>query len=136
MWYHIDDAPPAVTIIDELPAVLPAAVDTLQNANPYIFFYVRDGTGPYVVEDDGTSEPAPPPALPAAPAALPAAPPAALPAAPPAAPAAENGWSRVPPAPLAGPAERDKQAAAQARNPTIQQKTKKDRRTSKILKKN
>ena len=137
MWYHIDDAPPAVTIIDELPAVLPAAVDTLQNANPYIFFYVRDGTGPYVVEDDGTSEPAPPPALPAAPAALPAAPPAALPAAPPAAPAAENGWSRVPPAPLAGPTDRDRQAAAarlvaaQARNPTIQQKTKKDRKDRK-----
>jgi hypothetical protein len=120
MWYHIDDAPPTATIID-LPAELPAAqVDTLQNANPYIFFYVRDGTGPYVVADDGTSEPA---ALPPA-AAAPPAPPAA----PPAAPAAVNGWSRVSPV---GPAERDRQAAAQARNPTVQQKTKKDRKDRK-----
>jgi len=120
MWYHIDDAPPTATIID-LPAELPAAqVDTLQNANPYIFFYVRDGTGPYVVADDGTSEPA---ALPPA-AAAPPAPPAA----PPAAPAAVNGWSRVSPV---GPAERDRQAAGQAKNPTVQQKTKKDRKDRK-----
>jgi len=122
MWYHIDDAPPTATVIN-LPAELPAT-GSLVHANPYIFFYVREGTGPYIVADDGTSEPAP--------AAAPAAPPAA-PAAPPAAPV--NGWSRV-----VSSAERDRQAAAarlvaaQARNPTVQvnkplpQKTKKDRK--------
>jgi hypothetical protein len=26
----------------------------LQHANPYIFFYVRDGTGPYDINDDDT----------------------------------------------------------------------------------
>jgi Ubiquitin carboxyl-terminal hydrolase len=139
MWYHIDDAPPTATVIN-LPAELPAE-GSLVHANPYIFFYVREGTGPYIVADDGTSEPAPAAPAPAAPA--PAAPAPAAPAveAVPAAPAAAvNGWSRVSPA---GPAERDRQAAAarlvaaQARNPTVQvnkplpQKTKKDRKDRK-----
>ena len=129
MWYHIDDAPPTATVIN-LPAELPAD-GSLVHANPYIFFYVRDGTRPYIVADNGTSEPA------ALPAALPAAP--AAPAAPPAASSVEavnagGGWSRISPA---GQAERDRQAAAarliaaQARNPTIQQKTKKDRKDRK-----
>ena len=55
MWFHINDAPPSATYIEVLPAMLPAHVETLENANPYIFFYVRDGTGPYVVAQDGTS---------------------------------------------------------------------------------
>jgi len=81
MWYHIDDAPPTAAVIN-LPAELPAD-GSLVHANPYIFFYVREGTGPYIVADDGTSEPAPAPAAPA-----------------PAVPvvnAAVNGWSRVAP---------------------------------------
>jgi len=150
MWYHIDDAPPTATVIN-LPAELPAD-GSLVHANPYIFFYVREGTGPYIVADDGTSEPAP------APAALPA----------PAVNAAVNGWSRVAPSsageravaaglaatlagtplkqPLPPPqTQRDREAAlaaarvvaAQARNPTVQvnkplpQKTKKDRKERK-----
>ena len=60
MWFHINDAPPSATYIEDLPAMLPAHVETLENANPYIFFYVRDGTGPYVVNDDGTSVAVPP----------------------------------------------------------------------------
>jgi len=124
MWYHIDDAPPTATVIN-LPAELPAD-GSLVHANPYIFFYVREGTGPYIVADDGTSEPAP---------AAPAPAVEAVPAAP--APAV-NGWSRV-----VSSAERDRQAAAarlvaaQARNPTVQvnkplpQKTKKDRKERK-----
>ena len=54
-WYHIDDAPPSATYIEELPTTLPADGGTLLHASPYIFFYVRDGTGPYVVAQDGTS---------------------------------------------------------------------------------
>jgi len=145
IWYHIDDAPPTATVIN-LPAELPAT-GSLVHANPYIFFYVREGTGPYIVADDGTSEPAP----------------AALPAAP-AVEAAVNGWSRVAPSsageravaaglaaalagtplkqPLPPPqTQRNREAAlaaarvvaAQAANPNVrvsrpQTKTKKDRK--------
>ncbi len=47
-WWHIDDDPPSATRI-ALPANLPSK--TLR-ANPYIFFYVRDGTGPYDINED------------------------------------------------------------------------------------
>jgi hypothetical protein len=80
MWYHIDDAPPTATVIN-IPAELPAT-GSLVHANPYIFFYVREGTVPYIVADNGTSEPAP---------AVPA------PAVPVVNAAAVNGWSRVAP---------------------------------------
>ena len=47
-WWHIDDNPPSAVRI-ALPTNLPSK--TLR-ANPYIFFYVRDGTGPYDINDD------------------------------------------------------------------------------------
>ena len=47
-WWHIDDNPPSAARI-ALPTNLPSK--TLR-ANPYIFFYVRDGTGPYDINDD------------------------------------------------------------------------------------
>jgi len=51
-WWHIDDFPPSATQVD-LPANLPSADNRdLQYAKPYIFFYVRDGTGPYEINDD------------------------------------------------------------------------------------
>lgn len=49
-WWHIDDDPPSAERI-VLPANLPSAG---LRANPYIFFYVRDGTGPYEINDDDT----------------------------------------------------------------------------------
>jgi hypothetical protein len=63
-WWHIDDNPPSATRI-ALPANLPSKA--LQ-ANPYIFFYVRDGTGPYDINDDDTfvMRPIAPVAVPAA----------------------------------------------------------------------
>jgi len=94
-WWHIDDAAPSATALVGLPANLPSAdVDTLQHANPYIFFYVREGTGPYQINEDGTfamqaliggmiapplpnildGAGPPPPLPPAAPAAAPAGP--------------------------------------------------------------
>lgn len=54
-WWHIDDAPPSATALAGLPANLPSAdLEGLEHANPYIFFYVREGAGPYQVNDDGT----------------------------------------------------------------------------------
>ena len=47
-WWHIDDDPPSAERI-ALPANLPSKA---LRANPYIFFYVRDGTGPYDINDD------------------------------------------------------------------------------------
>jgi len=63
-WWHIDDDPPSATRI-ALPANLPSKA--LQ-ANPYIFFYVRDGTGPYDINDDDSfvMRPIAPVAVPAA----------------------------------------------------------------------
>ena len=52
-WYHIDDLPPQATPL-ELPAILPTAEANLVDAKPYIFFYVREGTGPYILAEDGT----------------------------------------------------------------------------------
>ena len=49
-WWHIDDNPPSAERI-ALPANLPSKA---LRANPYIFFYVRDGTGPYEINDDDT----------------------------------------------------------------------------------
>jgi len=49
-WWHIDDDPPSAVRI-ALPLNLPSKA---LRANPYIFFYVRDGTGPYEVNDDDT----------------------------------------------------------------------------------
>jgi len=65
-WWHIDDNPPSGQRI-ELPTNLPSAQ---LRANPYIFFYVRDGTGPYEINADDTfvMRPLPVPAAPAAPA--------------------------------------------------------------------
>ena len=54
-WWHIDDAPPSAKALAGLPANLPSAdTEGLENVNPYIFFYVREGKGPYQVNDDGT----------------------------------------------------------------------------------
>jgi hypothetical protein len=67
-WWHIDDIPPSAVRID-LPANLPSADNEhLQFANPYIFFYVREGTGPYVINEDDSfvMRPLPAPAPPAA----------------------------------------------------------------------
>jgi hypothetical protein len=47
-WWHIDDDPPSADRI-ALPSNLPSKD---LRANPYIFFYVRDGTGPYDINDD------------------------------------------------------------------------------------
>jgi hypothetical protein len=47
-WWHIDDDPPSAVRI-ALPLNLPSKA---LRANPYIFFYVRDGTGPYDINDD------------------------------------------------------------------------------------
>ena len=140
MWYHIDDAPPMATVIN-LPAELPAD-GSLVHANPYIFFYVRDGTGPYIVADDGTSEPAPAPAP-----AVEAAPAPAVEAAPAPAVNAGGGWSRAASssagerAVAAPQTQRNREAAlaaarvvaAQAANPNVrvvrpQTKTKKERK--------
>ena len=52
-WYHIDDLPPQATPL-ELPTTLPTAEANLIDAKPYIFFYVREGTGPYILAEDGT----------------------------------------------------------------------------------
>ena len=62
-WWHIDDDPPSAQRID-LPTNLPSAE---LRANPYIFFYVREGTGPYVINDDDSfvMRPLPVPAAPA-----------------------------------------------------------------------
>jgi hypothetical protein len=49
-WWHIDDNPPSAVRI-ALPSNLPSKD---LRANPYIFFYVRDGTGPYDINDDNT----------------------------------------------------------------------------------
>jgi hypothetical protein len=51
-WWHIDDIPPSAVRI-ELPANLPSTdYEHLKFANPYIFFYVREGTGPYEINAD------------------------------------------------------------------------------------
>jgi len=65
-WWHIDDNPPSGQRI-ELPTNLPSAQ---LRANPYIFFYVRDGTGPYEInaDDSFVMRPLPVPAALAAPA--------------------------------------------------------------------
>jgi hypothetical protein len=62
-WWHIDDNPPSGQRI-ELPTNLPSAQ---LRANPYIFFYVRDGTGPYEInaDDSFVMRPLPVPAAPA-----------------------------------------------------------------------
>ena len=52
-WWHIDDFPPSAERVD-LPPNLPFGKKSLKFANPYIFFYVRDGTGPYEINDDDT----------------------------------------------------------------------------------
>jgi hypothetical protein len=61
-WWHIDDDPPSADRID-LPANLPSKN---LRANPYIFFYVRDGTGPYDINEDDSfvMRPLPMPAAP------------------------------------------------------------------------
>ena len=61
-WWHIDDDPPSAMRI-AIPANLPSAE---LRANPYIFFYVRDGTGPYDINEDDTfvMRPLPVPAVP------------------------------------------------------------------------
>jgi len=66
-WWHIDDEPISASRM-ALPANLPSAD---LRANAYIFFYVRDGTGPYEINADDTfvMRPIAPVAMPAAAAA-------------------------------------------------------------------
>ena len=52
-WQHIDDFPPSAEQVN-LPPYLPFGKNSLKFANPYIFFYVREGTGPYQINEDDT----------------------------------------------------------------------------------